>query len=103
MIRTSSASFWIARAFSGDKPALADRTADGRWRTLSFADLAAAVRAAGQWFVDHLPRGATVMIVADNSPQVAVAYVAGLAAGLRVLPVGTATADRKSTRLNSSH
>lgn len=87
--------------FSGGKAAFADRTSKGHWRFVTFTDFATQVRSAGQWLIDRVPRGATLMIVADNSPEVAIIFVAGLAAGLRVLPVGpgTALANDKLLRL----
>ncbi len=92
----------LARALADpDKPALADRGPDGSWRTVSFAEFRDRVRAVGQWLIDRFARGRTLMIVADNSPEVAIVLVAALASGLRVCPVGTAcaTSDDDLVRL----
>ena len=79
-------------ATEGAKPALADRDCGGGWRFVTFTQFAERVRGLAQWLIERAPRDSTLMIVAENSPEVAVATFAGLAAGMRVLPVGPAVA-----------
>lgn len=83
------------------KPALADRDANGDWRYVTFAEFSKRVCGFSQWLIDHVAPGSTLMIVAENSPEVAIAYFGGLAAGMRVLPVGpgVALADADHVRL----
>lgn len=94
----------LARAAKeGRKPALADRDRDGRWRFVTFDEFSEKVCGLAQWLIDHAPQGATVMIVADNSPDVAIAYFAALAAGMRVLPVGPGVALADDDRVRLRH
>jgi feruloyl-CoA synthase len=87
----------------GDKPVMAARAADGNWRFLSYAAFARQVRGACQWLIDHVARGRTLLILGENSPAVAAIYVAGLAAGLRVCPIGPAIATSDDDLLRLRH
>lgn len=86
----------LARAFlntaaaKGDAPALAERGADGAWTYTSFAELAGQVQAAAQWLIDNLPRGAVLVVMAENSVAVAVLSFAAFATGMILCPVSPA-------------
>ena len=73
---------------SGEKPALAQRGADGAWAFTSFARLKRDMDAATQWLLDEAPAG-PVLIIASNTPAFAVMSFATQAAGRAVCPVST--------------
>ena len=82
--------FLETAAAKGDAPALAERDADGNWAYTSFAALAAQVEAAAQWLLDTLPRGAVLIVMAENSVAVAVLSFAAFASGTILCPVSPA-------------
>jgi len=71
---------------SGDKPAIAQRGADGEWVFTSFAQLKRDMDAATQWLMDNAPAG-PVLILAGNTPAFAVMSFAAQAAGRAACPV----------------
>ena len=73
---------------SGDKPALAQRGADGEWGFTSFAQLKRDMDAATQWLLDVAAPG-PVLILAGNTPAFAVMSFAAQAAGRATCPVST--------------
>jgi len=73
-------------ASSGDKPALAQRGADGEWAFLSYAQLKRDMDAATQWLLDNASDG-PVLILAGNTPAFAVMSFAAQAAGRAACPV----------------
>jgi feruloyl-CoA synthase len=81
-----SAAFARRAAISADKPALAQRGADGAWAFLSYAQLKHDMDAATQWLLDNASDGA-VLILAGNTPAFAVMSFAAQAAGRAACPV----------------
>lgn len=81
--------FFAMAARKGDAPALAERGADG-WNYTSFADLARQVRGAAQWLLDTLPRGAVLVVMAENSVAVAAISMAAYATGTILCPISPA-------------
>lgn len=71
---------------SGDKPAIAQRGADGEWVFTSFAQLKRDMDAATQWLMDNAAAG-PVLILAGNTPAFAVMSFAAQAAGRAACPV----------------
>ncbi|WP_304177601.1 AMP-binding protein [Phenylobacterium aquaticum] len=71
---------------SGDKPAIAQRGADGAWVYTSFAQLKRDMDAATQWLMDNAGPG-PVLILAGNTPAFAVMSFAAQAAGRAACPV----------------
>lgn len=80
------AAFARRAAVSADKPALAQRGADGAWAFLSYAQLKHDMDAATQWLLDNASDGA-VLILAGNTPAFAVMSFAAQAAGRAACPV----------------
>lgn len=80
------AAFARRAARSGEKPALAQRGADGEWAFTSFAELKGDMDAATQWLLDQAPAG-PVLILAANTPAFAVMSFAAQAAGRAACPV----------------
>ena len=80
------AAFARRAAVSADKPALAQRGADGEWAFLSYAQLKHDMDAATQWLLDNASDGA-VLILAGNTPAFAVMSFAAQAAGRAACPV----------------
>ena len=80
------AAFARRAAVSADKPALAQRGADGEWAFLSYAQLKHDMDAATQWLLDNASDGA-VLIMAGNTPAFAVMSFAAQAAGRAACPV----------------
>ncbi|MDP3852299.1 AMP-binding protein [Phenylobacterium sp.] len=80
------AAFARRAAISGEKPALAQRGADGEWAFTSFARLKRDMDAATQWLLDQAPAG-PVLILAANTPAFAVMSFAAQAAGRAACPV----------------
>jgi feruloyl-CoA synthase len=74
-----------------DYPLIAERDAQGSWRTRSYGDLAAAAQAAGQGLLDlGLRPGAPLLILSGNSVDHLVVLLAAMTAGIPVAPVSTA-------------
>ncbi|MCI3131943.1 AMP-binding protein [Phenylobacterium aquaticum] len=71
---------------SADKPAIAQRGADGEWVFTSFAQLKRDMDAATQWLMDKAAAG-PVLILAGNTPAFAVMSFAAQAAGRAACPV----------------
>jgi len=71
---------------SADKPALAQRGADGEWAFLTFGQLKRDMDAATQWLLSEAPAG-PVLILAGNTPAFAVMSFAAQAAGRAACPV----------------
>lgn len=80
------AAFARRAAVSADKPALAQRGADGVWAFLSYGQLKRDMDAATQWLLDNASDGA-VLILAGNTPAFAVMSFAAQAAGRAACPV----------------
>lgn len=80
------AAFARRAAVSADKPALAQRGADGEWSFLSYGQLKRDMDAATQWLLDNASDGA-VLILAGNTPAFAVMSFAAQAAGRAACPV----------------
>lgn len=80
------AAFARRAAISADKPALAQRGADGEWAFLSYAQLKHDMDAATQWLLDNASNG-PVLILAGNTPAFAVMSFAAQAAGRAACPV----------------
>lgn len=80
------AAFARRAAVSADKPALAQRGADGAWAFLSYGQLKRDMDAATQWLLDNASDGA-VLILAGNTPAFAVMSFAAQAAGRAACPV----------------
>jgi len=80
------AAFARRAAVSVDKPALAQRGADGEWAFLSYAQLKRDMDAATQWLLDSASDG-PVLILAGNTPAFAVMSFAAQAAGRAACPV----------------
>lgn len=80
------AAFARRAAVSGEKPALAQRGADGEWAFTSFAQLKRDMDAATQWLMDNAPAG-PVLILAGNTPAFTVMSFAAQAAGRAACPV----------------
>ncbi len=80
------AAFPRRAAVSADKPALAQRGADGVWAFLSYGQLKRDMDAATQWLLDNASDGA-VLILAGNTPAFAVMSFAAQAAGRAACPV----------------
>ena len=80
------AAFARRAAVSADKPALAQRGADGEWAFLSYGQLKRDMDAATQWLLDNASDGA-VLILAGNTPAFAVMSFAAQAAGRAACPV----------------
>lgn len=80
------AAFARRAAVSADKPALAQRGADGEWSFLSYGQLKHDMDAATQWLLDNASDGA-VLILAGNTPAFAVMSFAAQAAGRAACPV----------------
>ena len=80
------AAFARRAAVSADKPALAQRGADGAWAFLSYAQLKHDMDAATQWLLDNASNG-PVLILAGNTPAFAVMSFAAQAAGRAACPV----------------
>ncbi len=80
------AAFARRAAISADKPALAQRGADGEWAFLSYAQLKHDMDAATQWLLDNASDG-PVLILAGNTPAFAVMSFAAQAAGRAACPV----------------
>ena len=86
----------IARAFAartaerGDRPALGWRDREGNWTYRSYRELKRDIDGAAQWMLDHLPRGAALLVMAENSLAVAVMTFAALSAGVVIVPVSVA-------------
>ncbi|TAL38280.1 MAG: acyl-CoA synthetase [Phenylobacterium sp.] len=80
------AAFARRAAVSADKPALAQRGADGVWAFLSYGQLKRDMDAATQWLLDNASDGA-VLILAGNTPAFAVMSFAAQASGRAACPV----------------
>jgi feruloyl-CoA synthase len=74
-----------------DHPLIAERDAQGSWRTRSYGDLAAAAQAAGQGLLDlGLHPGAPLLILSGNSVDHLAVSLAAMTAGIPLAPVSTA-------------
>ncbi len=73
-------------AASGERPALAQRGADGEWDFISFAQLKRDMDAATQWLLDR-PTAGPVLILVGNTPAFAVMSFAAQASGRAACPV----------------
>ncbi len=80
------AAFARRAELSADKPALAQRGADGVWAFLTFGQLKRDMDAATQWLLSEAPAG-PVLILAGNTPAFAVMSFAAQAAGRAACPV----------------
>src|SRR5690242_18600338 len=114
-----STGVWLRRwaVEAPERVFLAERRADGGWRKIGYRETYTAARAIGEALIDRgLKPHRSVMILSENSIDHALLTLGALEAGVPVVPVSTAyslvskdfgklraIADRKSTRLNSSH
>ncbi len=80
------AAFAKRAEISGDKPALAQRGADGEWVFTSFAQLKRDMDAATQWLM-NVEQAGPVLILAGNTPAFAVMSFAAQASGRAACPV----------------
>lgn len=80
------AAFARRAEISGDKPALAQRGADGEWAFTSFAQLKRDMDAATQWLM-NVEQAGPVLILAGNTPAFAVMSFAAQASGRAACPV----------------
>jgi len=80
------AAFARRAELSAEKPALAQRGADGEWAFLTFGQLKRDMDAATQWLLSEAPPG-PVLILAGNTPAFAVMSFAAQAAGRAACPV----------------
>ncbi len=80
------AAFAKRAEISADKPALAQRGADGEWAFTSFAQLKRDMDAATQWLM-NVEQAGPVLILAGNTPAFAVMSFAAQASGRAACPV----------------
>ncbi|MFN3585364.1 AMP-binding protein [Phenylobacterium sp.] len=80
------AAFARRAAASADKPAMAQRGADGAWVFRSYGELKREMDAATEWLLREAPDG-PVLILAGNTPAFAVMSFAAQAAGRAACPV----------------
>jgi feruloyl-CoA synthase len=78
-------------ALDPDHPLIAERDAQGSWRTGSYGELAAAAQAVGQGLLDlGLGPGRPLLILSGNSVDHLTVLLAAMTAGIPVAPVSTA-------------
>jgi len=82
--------FAARAAQRGDARAIGWRDEAGDWAYRSYAALKRDIDGATQWMLDHLPRGAAMVVMAENSLPVAVLTFAAFAAGVVLVPVSVA-------------